>query len=352
MKLRNFRLATATSLSVLALVGLSSQAHAGAFAYAELQVTGFEVQTVTGNTLGGAPNGELTNAFTPTGGVAGGNINVTSANDSFTSLAAINGTSNTSITNGGVACVGSCPANAFAFQPAPPITSNFSQAEATLSPTAGGTTFPAPVISFAPIGSGATPSIGGGANAHTVAQTQLTGTAQGQASSTIGLTSGFNFSVNGAPGTTTTVALTFNAIVKLIAGLDATGLSSQASSALSFTITDLTKGGTVFSWAPDGTLTANVCAAGVCKIVSDPFSVNTSAVNATTPGATDTVSNGPGAFEAEITLDNGDLYSFGINHETQTLVLSVPEPGSIALLSAGLLGLGALARRRRRRLQA
>jgi len=350
MKLRNFRLATATSLGVLAFVGLSSQAHAGAFAYAELEVTGFEVQTVTGNTLGGTPNGELTNAFVPTGGVAGGNISVTSANDSFTSLASINGSTSANTTNGGVACVGSCPGNPFAFQPAPPITSNFSQASAVLSPTAGGTTFAAPVISFAPLGSGATPSIAGGANAHTVAQTQLTGTAQGQASSTIGLTSGFNFSVNGTG--TTTVALTFNAMVNLIAGLDNKGLSSQASSALSFTITDLTTGKTVFSWAPDGTLTANVCTAGVCEIVSDPFSVNTSAVNATSPGVTDTVSNGPGAFEAQITLTDGDVYSFGINHETQTLVLSVPEPGSVALLSAGLLGLGALARRRRRRLEA
>jgi len=351
MKLRNFRLATATSLGVLAFVGLSSQAHAGAFAYAELEVTGFEVQTVTGNTLGGTPNGELTNAFVPTGGVAGGNINVTSANDSFTSLASINGSTSANTANGGVACVGSCPGNPFAFQPAPPITSNFSQASAVLTPTSGPTTnFTAPVISFTPSPLLGAPSVAGGANAHTVAQTQLTGTAQGQASSTIGLTSGFNFSVNGTG--TTTVALTFNAMVKLIAGLDNTGLSSQASSALSFTITDLTTGKTVFSWAPDGTLTANVCTAGVCEIVSDPFSVNTSAVNATSPGVTDTVSNGPGAFEAQITLTDGDVYSFGINHETQTLVLSVPEPGSVALLSAGLLGLGALARRRRRRLEA
>jgi hypothetical protein len=342
MKLRRTLLASTAAVGALALVAFNNEANAGAFAFADLQVNTFEVQGVTGNVLGGAPNGELTNAFAGTGGVSTGNINVTNANDSFTSLANVGATTQTSLANGGVACVGTCPANPYAFQPAPPITSVFSQAAAKLNPTAGGPTFPAPIISFQG-------SIAGGATAETAAQTQLLGTNTGQASSTIGLNSGFNFSINGTG--TTTIALTFNAIVNLIAGLDAKGGTTQASSALSFTITDQTAGhiGQVFSWSPDGTLTANVCPTATCKIVLDPFSVNTSAVNDTQPGQTSTVSNGPGAFEAEITLNDGDTYTFGINHQTQTLVTSIniPEPTTLALFGASLLGLGWMSRRKK-----
>jgi PEP-CTERM motif len=357
MKLRRTFLASTAALGALALVAFSNQANAGAFAFADLQVNTFEVQGVTGNTLGGAPSGELTNANSATGGVtitpATTQINVTGANDSFASTAVVGVTSDAKFTNGGVACVGACPANPYAFQAAPPITSVFSQAAAKLNPTAGGGTFPAPVIDFIPIGAVGTKSIAGGATAETAAQTQLLGLNTGQASSTIGLNSGFNFSVNGAGGTTT-IALTFNAIVKLIAGLDPAGGTSQASSALSFTVTDqsITGGPTVFSWAPDGTLSANTCPALTCEIVSDPFSVNTSATNDTTPGQTQTISNGPGAFEAELTLNNGDLYTFAINHQTQTLVTSfptptIPEPTTLALFGAGLLGLGWMSRRRK-----
>src|SRR5579863_9688550 len=98
MTMRGLHLASA-ALGVIALVGLTSnQAQAGAFAFADLAVNTFEIQSVSG--LGGALGGELTQ---------GTNILVTSANDSFADLAAIGGTNASSTTNGVAACVGACP---------------------------------------------------------------------------------------------------------------------------------------------------------------------------------------------------------------------------------------------------
>src|SRR5579863_2724131 len=197
MKLHRIHLASATALGVLASVAFANQAQAGAFSFSYTQLDTFEVQGVT--SLGGTLTGELTNNNAATGGVPAGTITVLNANDSFSSTANVTGLGASISTASGVpACVGTCPANAFAFQPAPPVTSVFSQAEALLKPTTGApTTFPSPVISFTQPPDPRTASVGGGASGGTVAQTQLVGALNGAANSSIGLNSGFSFTLSG-----------------------------------------------------------------------------------------------------------------------------------------------------------
>ena len=328
MKLRRIHLATA--LGVFALVGLGSQAHAGAYAFADLEVTNFEIDK------GGVI---LSNAFAGTGGSAGGTVNVTSVVDAFTTVATLNGTTVAQSANPSNICTGSaagCAATGaapFSFVTPPLTNGSFSQAADLLtgSPVANVLGLPTP------------------ANAKTAAQTQLIGLAGGNASSTLGLTSGFNFTLAGAG--TTTLTLKFDGFNNLIAGLDATGLSAQASSALSFTIVDNTTHTTLLSWAPDGTTNITCTAATACSVIFDPSNLNTNA-GSTTPGFVDTVTNGaPQLFEIQFTLPNSDSLTLTINHQTQafaaSLASNIPEPTTLALFGVSLLGLGWISRRKK-----
>lgn len=324
MKLHRIQLATATALGVIALVGFSGQAHAGAFAFATTQVTGFQIKA---NNSAGA---ELT----------GADFSALNVNTSQTAQATLDGTTVNGVANpaSGViqqACIGNhCPlVSPFSFfGPPPPINGSFAQAATQLSGT------------IVNVGAGA-----GGANANVAAQTQLTGTHVTSVSpGDLNVSAGFAFVLAGAPGTSRTIDINFAATTQLVAGLDTKGKNAQANSKYEIKITCAQSAGcgtfannaVVFDWKPDGTTsitggTVNSAGVNLNNSVSENFlnQVNDTGVQS-------------GTFDATVGLVEGVQYNFSIDHNDSVDATSVPEPATLAMFAAGLLGLGFTARRR------
>jgi len=155
------------------------------------------------------------------------------------------------------------------------------------------------------------------------------------------------------------IELTFNMERLMRAGLAQNQIAADATG--EFSITVKRGGTTVLIWEPNGSTTTDfaLCRTDlglICTSFSDPFALNsnvtidheigdlTSAANGSetpyTGGGTQT-----GLFEVEVFLPAGFSYTVEING-TVTSSARIPEPGSLALLGLGLLGLGAIARRK------
>ena len=172
----------------------------------------------------------------------------------------------------------------------------------------------------------------------------LLGTGQaaaiGESSVSNGLGSGFGintmvgfFSTSGS----TNVGFDFYATPYLLSQISSGGTASVANLNMTVTINDLNTNTTVFSWAPNGQVTAGE--------TLDPFDLNWG-IGQTTNGST-SFNPGAGHFAASANLTNAGVYSLNITMKNSVFVQAVPLPAAAWLLGSGLIGMIGIARRQR-----
>lgn len=173
------------------------------------------------------------------------------------------------------------------------------------------------------------------------------GGTSGLANATI--TSGTGFTVTFTVSGVNAFMISFSADADgSVAFIDPTATAGSTQSTLSTHMTLVRDGtSTRAFWDPDG---SNGClAAGglVCSSVSEAYALNRN-ISLTTNGTQDLYHQTGGNFSLLLTGLTDGTYTLSLETQGRTVVSRVPEPASLALIGAGLAGLGVVGRKKRK----
>jgi len=297
------------AVGVAATIGLgSTAANAGVLASSAFTITDFSISNSTTGT-------QLTAAdFNTFFATSNANVDVDLNGGAVSDGSGFNGglVSSTDLLS---VCVGNCSMT--------PAENNF---DVLTAPTSGNFSYSDQFLVNAPFVSGTEL----GATMQLRSDVSLVGSGEGSASSNQGLDSTFLFSLENP----LTIAFDFFADLQLRAFTDPGTMfpsNAQASASFHITISDLANN-TVYDF--DGLGEETVCDLDVTRNRNAPFN------GLNSYSCVDTFSDTTGVLAANT------VYQLSIRQDTAADALLIPEPGTIALIGAGLFGLG-IARRRR-----